>query len=146
MMPYIKNDLKRYFKGEKGILPKIKIILLTQGIWATVIYRAGSWCFVHKKNIFIRPLLPFLTVSSKFIEILTGISISFKAKIGKGLYIGHYGNIIVNAETIMGENCNNSQGITIWQSACGGKQQTPEIGDRLYICPGAKIIWGHQNR
>ena len=137
MMQYIKNDLKRYFRETKGMFSKIKIILLTQGIWTTVIYRAGSWCFAHKKYIFIRPLLPFLTVLSKFIEILTGISIPFKAKIGKGLYIGHYGNIIVNAETIMGENCNISQGVTIGQSGRGGEQQTPKIGDKY----PSKTFW-----
>jgi serine O-acetyltransferase len=76
------------------------------------------------------------------VEIATGISIPFTARIGPGLYIGHFGGIILSPETVLGENCNISQGVTIGQAGREGKQLTPIIGDRVYIGPGAKIFGG----
>lgn len=142
-MSYLKEDLRRYFRGNEGPLAKVKTILLTQGIWAIVIYRAGSWCHNRKSKYFwLRGVLPFLTVLHKIIEIATGISIPFTAKIGKGLYIGHFGGITISPQAELGDYCNISQGCTIGQAGRGGKQLAPIIGDRVYIAPGAKIFGG----
>lgn len=142
-MSYLKEDLKRFFRMDTSIVSKLKTLLLTQGVWAVVVYRMGAWCIVNKKT---RPYLkivsPFLTILQKISEILTGVSIPFTAKIGKGLYIGHFGCIILSPGTIMGEYCNLSQGVTIGQAGRGGKQPTPIIGDRVYMGPGAKIFGG----
>jgi serine O-acetyltransferase len=35
---------------------------------------------------------------------LTGISIATSAEIGPGLYIGHFGGIVVGGEVVAGEN------------------------------------------
>ena len=140
-MSYLKADLKRYFRKQKGLLGKAKIVLLTQGIWAIVVYRAGSWCYNHKDKYFwVRAVLPLLTILQKIIEITTGIVLPFTAKIGKGFYIGHFGGIILSPHTVFGEYCNISQGVSIGQAGRGGKQHTPIIGDRVYIAPGAKIF------
>lgn len=139
----LKEDLKRYFRTKKNFREKIKTVVLTQGIWATVIYRAGSWCHNHKNKFFWpRLILLFLTFFQKFIEIITGISLPFTAKIGKGLYIGHFGGIIVGTQAVLGEYCNLSNGVTIGQAGRGGSQNTPIIGDRVYIGPGAKVFGG----
>ena len=84
--------------------------------------------------------MPLCTVLSKVSEILTGIQIPFSAQIGPGFYIGHFGNIIIGTDTVIGENCNISQGVTIGQGGRGGIQKTPIIGSRVYIGPGAKLF------
>lgn len=144
---YLKYDLYRYFYTsdsveEIGFTRKLKLILLTQGIWALVIYRAGAWCLRNRKKIGLlsKILLPFLTICQKFVEMTTGIDIPFNAQIGRGLYIGHFGQIILSTRTVMGEFCNLSQGVTIGQAGRGEEQYTPIIGDRVYIGPGAKIF------
>jgi serine O-acetyltransferase len=48
----------------------------------------------------------------------------------------------LGTKTVIGENCNISQGVTIGQAGREGKQLTPIIGDRVYIGPGAKIFGG----
>jgi serine O-acetyltransferase len=83
-----------------------------------------------------------LTVASKIIEILTGISIPFTARIGKGLYIGHFGGIIIGSSVVIGKYCNISHGVTIGQGGRGGRQYSPRIGNRVYIAPGAKVFGG----
>lgn len=47
---------------------------------------------------------------------------------------------MINEKTIIGNNCNISQGVTIGQINRGEKQGTPLIKDEVYIGPGAKII------
>ena len=101
-MAYLKEDFKRYLRGKRGFFNIVKISFLTQGLWAIIVYRAGSWCFNNKKNkIWVRLILPFLSLSSKLVEVTTGISIPFSARIGKGFYIGHFGAIILSPQTII---------------------------------------------
>lgn len=144
---YLKYDLCRYFypcdeTTETGFLTKIKLVLLTQGIWALIVYRSGSWCVRNSRKFggLPRLLLPFLTICQKLVEIATGIDLPFSARIGRGLYIGHFGQIILSTRTVMGECCNISQGVTIGQAGRGSNQHVPVIGDRVYIGPGAKLF------
>ena len=69
-----------------------------------------------------------------------GISISQNVKIGSGLFISHFGGIIINPNCIIGKNLNINQGVTIGQVNRGSKIGSPEIGDNVYIATGAKII------
>lgn len=69
-----------------------------------------------------------------------GIEIPYKTSIGKGLYIGHFGGIVVNAQAKLGMNVNLSHGVTIGSNNRGKHQGTPTIGNNVFIAPGAKII------
>lgn len=69
-----------------------------------------------------------------------GIDIPFITQIGKGFYIGHFGCIVVNSQTVIGNNVNISQGVTIGAANRGDKAGVSVIGDGVYIGPGAKII------
>lgn len=97
---------------------------------------------LKKDKFYLRLLSPFLTIFQKFIEIVTGISIPFNSKIGRGLYIGHFGGIVLGTEVIIGEYCNLSQQVTIGQGGRGGIQKSPTIRNFVYIGPGAKIFGG----
>jgi serine O-acetyltransferase len=69
-----------------------------------------------------------------------GIAISIKNEIGPGLYIGHFGGIIVYPLCKIGKNCNLSQGVTLGKTNRGKSKGYPTIGDNVYIGPGAKVI------
>lgn len=69
-----------------------------------------------------------------------GIKISPKTEIGRGLYIGHFGGIVVNAQAKLGKNVNLSHGVTIGSNNRGAHCGVPTIGNNVYIAPGAKII------
>ncbi|MBH5316860.1 serine acetyltransferase [Paenibacillus sp. GSMTC-2017] len=69
-----------------------------------------------------------------------GISISPGTKIGKGFYIGHFGDINVSSLSEIGDNCVIMQGVTIGASGRGEKRGAPIIGNFVYMGPGAKII------
>lgn len=69
-----------------------------------------------------------------------GISIPPGTKIGSGFYIGHFGGIVVNIRSVIGNNCNISHGVTLGESCRGGNKGYPVLGDNIYIGPGAKIV------
>lgn len=55
---------------------------------------------------------------------------------GPGLSLPHRGNIIVNPNTKIGENCRIHVGVNIGAH----KGKAPKIGDNVYIGPGAMIF------
>ncbi|MFC2061049.1 serine O-acetyltransferase [Elusimicrobiota bacterium] len=135
------KDINRYlnFEGKKPGPREMFYLIFTQGVWATVVYRFGSWNRRHKipvLSMFLGLVYFFL---NKSVEISAGISISCNARIGGGLYIGHFGQIIVHPDVIMGENCNIGQGITIGTAGVG-KTGAPVIGNNVYIGTGAKVL------
>jgi serine O-acetyltransferase len=127
----IVSDYKKYKKYGSNALV---ILFLTQGFWATFQYRIAHFLYVKVR---IQPFrflfMGLMYFWQKFIEIITGISLPASARIGNSFYIAHFGGIILNSETIIGNNCNISQGVTIGVSGLGGKRGVPIIGNNVYI-------------
>lgn len=133
----IQSDYRKYRKYGANFFV---ILFFTQGFWAILQYRIAH--FVYKK-ITIQPFrlvfkgLTFLW--QKGIEITTGICIPASAQIGHSFYIGHFGGIIFNSETIIGSNCNVAQNVTIGVSGKGEKRGVPVIGNNVYIAANSVI-------
>ena len=64
------------------------------------------------------------------------IQILRKTKIGYGLYISHGGPVVVNPSTVIGNNCNLSQFVTIGSN----EGRAAIIGDNVYIGPSCCIV------
>jgi len=146
-MKYLREDLDRYFylAGAKGWIGKLRTILCTQGIWATLVYRAGRYILLNRRGnpikvLGFRLLGMVLSVLQKFTEIVTGISIPFSVDIGPGLYIGHFGALIVHANVKIGAFCNLSQCVTIGEGGRGEKRGVPTLGNFIWVGPGAKVF------
>lgn len=58
---------------------------------------------------------------------------------GKGLSIAHVGPVILNGGAKLGEYCRIHVGVNIG-TAAGKSADAPQIGDRVYIAPGAKLF------
>lgn len=131
------RDVGRY--AEYGGRPLVQL-LSQQGLWALFQYRAAS--ALHRSALprwIKRPLLVAAVVWQKGVEIVTGISLPYSATLGPGLYIGHFGPIVVNGGAVMGERCNLSQGVTIGVSGRGERRGVPVIGSRVYIGANAVV-------
>lgn len=61
------------------------------------------------------------------------IQIPASTKIGRGLYIGHLGSVIINPNATMGDNINLGVGVTIGQTNRGPKKGSPTIGNKVWI-------------
>ena len=99
----------------------------------TCLYTKSKWLLKYSIHIIARFMLRHLRYKY-------GISIPHNTKIGSGFYIGHFGCIVVNERSIIGRNCNISQGVTLGQANRGKNKGYPILGDNIYIGPGAKIV------
>lgn len=73
-------------------------------------------------------------------QIKYGFQIYPETQIGEGLYLGHWGSLVINPKTIIGKNCNIAQGVTIAQANRGKYEGVPTIGDEIWIGPNAVIV------
>lgn len=140
MLEYFRADIQRFARIEphKSLL----VLLLTkEGLWAIAEYRFNHWVFYRVKVPVIRQLLQvFGAIAHKAIGLITSVELPKKAAIGKGLYIPHASSIIVHQNVSLGKNCTISQEVTIGEGGRGEKKGWPQIGDRVYIAPGAKVF------
>jgi serine O-acetyltransferase len=72
-------------------------------------------------------------------DAVNGIWISRDAQIGGGLYIAHYGGVIIGHVRI-GSNCNIGNNVTIGKSTEGSYEDVPTIGNRVSIAVGSRIL------
>lgn len=142
----IQSDFKKYQKYGGSFLG---ILFFTQGFWAVLQYRIAHFCYTKIRWQPFRVFFLFVALLwQKVIEISTGISIPATVQIGHSFYIGHFGGIIINAHSIIGNNCNVSQGVTIGVSGLGINRGVPILGNDVYIGANAviagKIFIGNQ--
>ena len=129
---HIYFDFRRYRVTADAAL---RTLFLTQGFWASSIYRMARAAMQRS------PLLvPLTVIAQKLVEIITGISIPAQCEIGDGLYIGHYGSIILAPEARIGHNCSLAQNVTIGIAGGGDDRGAPTIGNRVFIGAHSVIV------
>ena len=129
----IMSDLNRY----EGVKSKKKILvnfIKNPGFRYTFYLRKSQF---YKKNWFIRNYYKHILKKMRY---KYGFEIPHELSLGKGFYIGHFGGITINGNTIIGDNVNISKGITIGQSNRGYKKGCPTIGDKVWIGSNAVIV------
>jgi len=129
----IKADLFRYY-GDNSFLRLLKEFLINPGFRYSYFLRKSAY-FKKKRNWFLYFIFRILLGRCM---IKYGIEIFVDTSIGRGLYIGHWGGIFVNAQAIIGENCNINQGVTIGQTNRGKRKGCPTIGN--YVWMGAHSV------
>ncbi len=140
MLENLKADIDRHRRFGSTV-PTWRLLAEDQGLWAVVCYRAGHWLETHRLPPGIRQLaLIGYHLWHLAVRTTTGIHIPPDCRIGPGLYIGHFGGIILHPEVRMGTDCNLSQGVTIGAGGRGARQGVPWLGDRVYVAPGAKVF------
>lgn len=140
-----KHDLNKYLKEdaialgirENGLKSKLKQLIVPNHIWKfqktlrKVEYYKNCGSTGLKKLLFLYYKIKFRNISIKL-----GFSIPENV-FGPGLAIVHYGTIVVNNNARIGANCRIHACTNI--GASGGSPKAPQIGDNVYIGPGAKI-------
>lgn len=136
---YIKADLTRYLDGQPVTSKRFfRSYCFTPGFNYTFWLRVCQWAAGgNHKLIFAVARLRLHNKSIKY-----GISIPWQTQVGPGLYIGHFGGIVVNPNAVIGCNVNLTDGVTIGQRWMGSAWGYPVIGDRVYIGTSAKVLGG----
>ncbi|QIL77329.1 serine O-acetyltransferase [Hymenobacter sp. HDW8] len=132
---FIKSDLIRY-SGKVTIKEFVFHFFITPGFKYMFFFRICQGIKRRKLYIF----YPFFRLILRHYSYKYGFDIPASTSIGYGFYIGHFGSLIIHSSAVIGNNCNISQCVTIGYSASPGKEGCPEIGDNVFIAPGAVIV------
>lgn len=137
-----KRDLKEYLACDKNALGysmKRRPRIGRDEIWRFEILLRKYEYFSNlgKKNILQKVMYLFYKVRFHGLSVRLGFSIPINV-FGKGLSIAHYGSIVVNSNAQIGDYCRIQENVTI--GATGGTNDSPKIGDKVFIASGARII------
>lgn len=66
--------------------------------------------------------------------------IPYETKIGKGLYLAHFGRVIIHPKSVIGHNVNISTGVVIGTQFRGPRKGAPNIGNYVWIGANAVIV------
>ncbi|WP_296317503.1 serine O-acetyltransferase [Winogradskyella sp. UBA3174] len=134
---YLNQDKKALGVKSKSLEDKLVRYISPNPIWTFQKRMRKLEFYNNCKNKGIFKLYVFyLKYRFKKISIKLGFSIPINV-FGPGLSIVHYGTIVINSRTKVGSNCRMHACVNI--GASGGKKEAPQIGDNVYIAPGAKI-------
>jgi serine O-acetyltransferase len=119
--------------------------LSTVKIWAKCINPNLHFIYILRKSQKYRGKLVlgfFWKIVLRHFQIKYGFQIYPETQIGEGIYLGHWGSLVINPKAKIGKNCNIAQGVTIGQQNRGKNEGFPEIGDEVWIGPNVVIVGG----
>jgi serine O-acetyltransferase len=122
-------DLSRY---------PIRPFLKEQSIWAICIYRYGRRVLNRPRGVLRTIQLKLYWLASRIVETATGITLPLEARIGPGLRIYHFGNIVIHSQAVIGRNCTLRHGVTIGDRVPDGP--TPVIADDVDFGAYAQVL------
>ena len=137
----IKKDIYRMSRGMNKNYLLTKMIVKWKYPWinSIVLYRWAH--FLRAKKFTRYTLYPFIKILKSRADIKYGIDIHVTAKIGHGLRIAHPGGTVFSPGLIVGKNLTIAQGCIFgWVNRGPHKGIPKEVGDNVYIGPGAKIL------
>ena len=133
----ILEDIRAYKNNDPAARSAVEILLLYNGLHATLHYRLAHWLHTHGLK------FPARLVSqlSKF---FTGIEIHPGATIGKRLVIDHGTGIVIGETAIIGDDCLLYQGVTLGNNVmvgCGAKILGPfTVGSNARIAANSVVL------
>jgi serine O-acetyltransferase len=131
----IKYDLYRYLPEKFNLFTLIKGFREPGFFYIFLIRSAAKHHKYSLLGIFFRYM--HRKYSYKF-----GFDIAVNTKIGKGFFIGHFGNVVVSPKAIIGDYCNLSQGVTIGRISVGSKMGAPKVGNKVWFGTGCIVVGG----
>ena len=148
----IRTDVDRYrymleldgvSRSRHRAVSGLRALLMCQGLQASIVHRIGHalwrWTPASAAGRAVRTGARMVHwAANRAIEATTGISIAEQATIGPGLFISHFGGIIVGQVSI-GANCNLSPGVVLGRAGRAGEVDRPVLGDRCWVGPGAVL-------
>lgn len=128
----IKEDLFRYIGNTSvGYISRLR---LYGWQYLKILRKANHY---YKKNRFLYLLYGYFLYRK---SLKYGFQISPQAKIGHGLYLGHFGTIIVGNEVELGNNVNLNPNVIIGRENRGVREGSPKLGDRVWVGAGSVIV------
>ena len=146
MFATVRLDIRRYMQLDccdrnPRLYEKLRVFVELPGLQAGLVYRFGP-CIERAAHFALLryPLKLIYYILHKLCIICWGIHIDVGAQIGGGLYIGHFGGVLIGPIQ-MGSDCNVAQQVTIGRCA-GNDTGVPIIGNCVWIGAGSIVFGG----
>jgi serine O-acetyltransferase len=128
------TDLVRY-GGGLGAKAFCSAYLRHPGFRYTFYLRKVASCKSHRT-----PRYLFYKIWLNHYKFRYGFDISATTQIGPGLYIGHFGGVVLSPYAVIGSNVNIAQGVTIGAASRGRHKGAPTLEDRVWVGANAIIV------
>lgn len=130
---HILDDIRAYKKNDPAAKSGLEILLLYNGLHATINYRIAHWLHTHGLRFTAR----LLSQLSKF---FTGIEIHPGATIGRRLVIDHGTGIVIGETAEIGDDCLLYQNVTLGGTGKDVGKRHPTLGNNVMVGSGAKVL------
>ena len=134
----LRADLFRY-RGQTG----------RRAFWSAYLREPGFrfTCYLRKTAHYSSRKKSFAVIAYLYNRVLYhhyrfryGFDISPTTRIGPGLYIGHFGGVVVSPHAILGANVNIAHGVTIGAASRGPRTGAPTLEDRVWVGANAVLV------
>ncbi len=129
----ILEDIRAYQKNDPAARGGLEILLLYNGLHATLHYRLAHWLHLHRFRFTAR----LISQLSKF---FTGIEIHPAATIGRRLVIDHGTGIVIGETAEIGDDCLLYQNVTLGGTGKDVGKRHPTLGNNVMVGSGAKVL------
>ena len=127
------EDIRAYQKNDPAARSVAEILLLYNGLHATVDYRIAHWFYNHNLHFTARFI-------SQWSKLWTGIEIHPGAKVGRRLVIDHGTGIVIGETAEIGDDCLLYQGVTLGGTGKDVGKRHPTLGNNVMVGSGAKVL------
>jgi serine O-acetyltransferase len=134
----LRADVYRYC-GKADARAFVTSYLRDPGFRFTYYLRKVDYYSKRKKSIFIFNYI-YNRMRLHHYRFKYGLDISPTTNIGPGLYIGHFGGVVISPYAVLGSNINIAQGVTIGATSRGPRTGAPTLEDRVWVGANAIIV------
>jgi serine O-acetyltransferase len=134
----LQNDLYRYC-GKTSRSAFIGAYLRKPGFRFTFHLRKAAFYSTRKKSMRIVSYLLHRMVLDHY-RLKYGFDIPYTTRIGPGLYLGHFGGVVIHGGAVLGANINIGQGVTIGIVNRGPHSGVPTLEDRVWVGAHAILV------
>ena len=127
------EDIRAYQRNDPAARSAMEILLLYNGLHATIDYRIAHWLLRHHCRFLARAV-------SQWSKLWTGIEIHPGARIGKRLVIDHGTCLVIGESAEIGDDCLLYQGVTLGGTGKDVGKRHPTLGNNVMVGAGAKVL------
>ena len=132
MFDRIREDIETFRAHDPAATSTISILLNSPGMRAIWAYRRQHWWWTHGHTLIARTL-------STWSRHRFGVEIHPGATIGRRFVIDHGMGIVVGETTIIGDDCQLYQGVTLGGTGKQGGKRHPTLGNGAVVGVGASV-------
>ncbi|WP_308003240.1 serine O-acetyltransferase, partial [uncultured Parolsenella sp.] len=133
MFDRIREDIRAFREHDPAATSTVSILLNSPGMRAIWAYRRQHWWWTHGHPLIARTL-------STWSRHRFGVEIHPGATIGRRFVIDHGMGIVVGETTIIGDDCQLYQGVTLGGTGKQSGKRHPTLGDNVVVGVGASVL------